>query len=173
MRLSAQRAVERCAAFALPSATIFLPETAHADALIPYMWVPFGQVFLFPLVVLAEAAVIWKMLAGTKLLAMGHSLVMNLASTLVGAALYVATSNLVGEPLYNFWWQSGLKWQGMVAAFISLVFALVLFGTSWLIEAAILKRLRPTVEPRRVVSACGYANALTYAALLGLAVWAA
>lgn len=149
------------------------PQTALADAIIPYLVVPMGQVFLFPLVVLLESLVLSCMIQGTWRRAVWHSFLINLASTLAGAALYFATMAVIGERIFNAWWKSGVEHQKMAAIVIALVFALALFGISWLIETVLLWRLRPTTDRRQAASACGVANGLTYAILLGLNAWMA
>jgi hypothetical protein len=129
-----------------------------------------GQVFLLPLVVLIEAAFIRAFLGGSRLLALWHSFLMNLASTLLGVAMYIATGPLIGDSLYNFWWRSGFDGQRVTAIFISAVFAVVLFAISWVIETIVLRRLRPASPGMQVVRTIGIANAVTYVVLMGLAV---
>lgn len=130
-----------------------------------------GQLFLFPLVVLVEAPIISAILRGTKAQAIGHSLLMNLASTLVGAALYVTTGPLIGDPLYQLWWNSGFDRQRITAIMISIVIAITLFGISWLVETVVLSRLRPAAALAQVMKTTGIANAVTYVLLMALALW--
>jgi len=170
MRRSLRDGDPQSYAISLAFALLLASAPALGDALIPYMWVPMGQLFLFPLVVLIEAVVILGILSGTKLQAIGHSFLMNLASTAVGAALYLATGPFIGDRLYKFWWNTGFDWQSITAIGISLVFALVFFGVSWVVETIVLRRLRPASETGQVVKTTGIANAATYALLLALAI---
>ena len=54
-----------------------VPLSAHADAMIPYMVVPWGQVFLLPLVIIVEGAVLRAFLGGGVVAVMLQSLIAN------------------------------------------------------------------------------------------------
>lgn len=128
----------------------------------PFALVPLAQILAFPLIVLVKALIFWFTLRGGVLKAIGHSILVNFVSTSVGIGLLIGLPTAV-EPLFATLFEIGWTLQRSV---IFLVFAVMLFGISWLIEAAALIRLRPTVPPRRVVFACCVANALTYVGLL-------
>jgi len=148
------------------------PGVARADAIIPFLWVPLGQLVLFPVVVAIEAAVIWRLLAGRKLAAVWHSLLVNLASTLVGAALYFATEPSLLPALNRVWWQGSFEYQGLRTMLIALGYAVVLFAVSWLVEGLLLVRLRSSAPRQRVVVTVGVANAFTYILLIALTYFA-
>ena len=86
----------------------------------------------------------------------------DLASTAVGALLYFSSMPFISEPLWNLWKQ----YHSPAAAGLSLAFAMALFATSWLVEAAIFVTWSRSIERRFVVSAVGYANAMTYCVLI-------
>jgi hypothetical protein len=144
-----------------------LPQTAYANAIIPYLWVPVAQVFLFPVVVLAEAWLLSRWLKTAFWPTAGKCLVANLASTVVGAVIYFSSMPLIGEPLWNFWRQ----YETPAAAALSLAFGAVLFMISWVVEAAIFTPWSRAI-PRKVVwRYVGYSNAATYACLLTLSLF--
>lgn len=148
---------------------LLVPGIAHANAIIPYMAVPWGQVFLFPIVVVAEGVVLWRLLSGRLPPALGQSLVANLASTLVGAALYLATMELVGDSLFQWWFKGGFSSEAVRNACIALAFAAALWAVSWAVESLVLGRMRKSQNFRAVSRPCAIANVITYSALFGLA----
>lgn len=143
---------------------VFLPAAASANALIPYMAVPWGQLFLFPMVVLIEAPFI-----RTETIKFGralfHSLIANIASTIVGAGLYLATMPHIDDQIFNYWF----KGQGGTETFRGLVIALGLAGVlgvlSWVIESVALARLRK-INRNEVALPVAKANLVTYSILV-------
>ncbi|MEK7234460.1 MAG: hypothetical protein AAB268_11635, partial [Elusimicrobiota bacterium] len=85
---------------------MLFPLGAHANAIIPYMIVPWGQVFLLPLVIIIEGVILQRLLGGKLRSILFQSFAANLLSTALGAALYFATMPLVGNRLFD-WWSSG------------------------------------------------------------------
>jgi hypothetical protein len=147
-----------------------VPGAAYANAIIPYMAVPWGQVILLPLVVLAEAPFIRRHAGGSFGLAAWHSLLGNLASTVAGAAIYLATMALVGDSLFRFWSKGHLTIGGQLRSMaIATAFAVVLWLISYVVEFLTVLRLRKPMNSRPIRLACIQANALTYAVLLLLA----
>ena len=67
------------------------PVLAHADAIIPYVVVPWGQALLLPIVVIIEGLILVASLGGGVMATMLQSLVANVASTIVGGLIYVGT----------------------------------------------------------------------------------
>jgi hypothetical protein len=151
------------------AAISFCPVAAHADAIIPYMVVPWGQVFLLPLVVIVEAVVLWRMLRGRFLSALGQSFVANLASTVLGAGLYFATMAAFGEPLFYWWFKGGFATKTVRNACIALGFAVALWFVSWIVESLVVARMRKVESWRIVLIPCAIANLVTYVGLLALA----
>jgi hypothetical protein len=147
---------------------LLVPSAANANAIIPYMAVPWGQVFLLPAVVVIEGLILWRLLSGRLLPALGQSFVANLASTLVGAALYFATMPLVGESLFQWWFKGGFSSEAVRNAFIALTFAAVLWAVSWAVESIVIARMRKSPVWRGVSRPCAIANAVTYVSLFGL-----
>ncbi len=146
------------------------PLEANANAIIPYMAVPWGQAFLLPIVILIEALVLWRLLSGRFPPVLGQSFVANLASTFVGAALYFATMPLIGEPLFQWWFKGGFASEAIRNACIALAFAGVLWVISWFVESLVIGHLRKLDNWKRVSRQCAIANLVTYASLLGLAI---
>lgn len=146
------------------------PVEANANAIIPYMAVPWGQAFLLPIVILIEALVLWHLLSGRFPPVLGQSFVANLASTFVGAALYFATMPLVGERLFQWWFKGGFASEPVRNACVALVFAAVLWVLSWVVESLVIARLRKLEHWKRISRQCAIANLITYASLLGLAI---
>lgn len=145
--------------------------TAFANAIIPYMAVPWGQAILFPIVVLAEAPFVRRHAGGGFVRAVWHSLLANLGSTIVGAVIYVAVMALVGESLFRFWSQGHLASGGMLrTVVVATGFAALLWLVSCLVESVVLTLLRKPADAGPIWRACIQANALTYAVLLAIAV---
>lgn len=164
----------RARSFAWPSSYLVLfgllvPSVANANAIIPYMAVPWGQVVLLPIVVVVEGLILWQLLSGRFPPALGQSFVANLASTLVGAALYFATMPLVGESLFQWWFKGGFSSEAVRNACIALTFAAVLWAVSWAIESVVIARMRKSLTWRGVSRPCAIANTVTYVSLFGLA----
>jgi hypothetical protein len=154
---------------ALCFTTAIVAPSAHADALIPFMVVPWGQVVLLPLVVIVEGAILRVLLPGSWGAAMLQSLGANAASTLVGVALYVGCMFFVGNVLYSWWFMGRLGTSGLRAGLISISFAVFLYAISWKIESVVIARMRK-VTLAVVSKPCAVANAVTYGILLSLAV---
>jgi len=148
-----------------------IPLTVRANAIIPYMVVPWGQVFLLPLVILIEAFVLQRLLSGSFRSNLFQSFVANFASTILGAVLYLTTQGIIGERLFHWWFKGGFSSEAIRSACIALLFAILLWLTSWLSEAALLTRLRKSNTSGKVWFACAIANLVTYVLLLALAVW--
>ena len=148
-----------------------IPITARADAIIPYMVVPWGQVFLLPLVILMEAFILQRFLSGSFRSNLFQSFVANLASTVLGAVLYWTTQEIIGERLFHWWFKGGFSSEAIRSACIALSFAMFLWLISWLSEAALLTRLRKPNSSGKLWFACAVANLVTYVLLFALAVW--
>src|SRR5258706_11390334 len=103
------------------------PLAAHADAMIPYMVVPWGQVFLLPLVIIIEALILRALLGGGVLAILLQSFLANVASTLVGAVLYIGTMSLGGNAMFTWWFKGTLGTEALRSALISFSFAAVLW----------------------------------------------
>jgi hypothetical protein len=146
------------------------PFWAHADAMIPYMVVPWGQVFLLPLVVIVEAAILRGFLGGRVIAVTLQSLTANVASTIVGALIYVGGMSLIGAPLFTWWFKGALGTEAIRAALISLFFATALWAISWAVESLVISRMRKTTLSV-VAKPCAVADAATYVLLLALALW--
>jgi hypothetical protein len=144
-----------------------MPAVASANAIIPYMAVPWGQLLLFPAVVVIEATVLWRapVTFGQATL---QSFLANLASTIVGAGLYLATMPLVGDRLFSFWFKGNFASETIRGLVIALGFAAALGVLSWLIESAVVARLRKT-NRQEVAWPCAKANLITYGILVLLA----
>lgn len=147
-----------------------IPLYAHADAMIPYMVVPWGQVFLLPLVIIVEGAILRGFLGGGVVAVMLQSLVANVASTIAGAALYMSGMPFVGDPLFTWWFKGALGTEAVRGALISLSFAVILWTISWAIESVVIARMRK-VTLSVIAKPCAVANVATYGLLLALALW--
>ena len=152
------------------AAIALFPNSAKADAMIPYMVVPWGQVFLFPVVVIVEAVVLRTTFVGRFAPVLFQSFVANLASTLVGSLMYLATMNVVGERLFYWWFKGGFGTEAIRNAVIALAFAGVLWFVSWIVESAVIRRMRRASSIREVFRPVALANVVTYVLLLGLAI---
>lgn len=158
------------ASICLGAIIVVLPITARADAIIPYMVVPWGQVFLLPLVVLVESVILYRLAGGRFLSATFQSLIANVVSTALGAALYVLTMPLLADHLFEWWFKGELGSEAIRNASIALGFAVVLWGISWASETTIVARLR-RITFKTIGPAMAWANLLTYLMLVGLALW--
>lgn len=149
-----------------------VPMVAHADAIIPYVVVPWGQALLLPIVVIIEGLILVASLGGGVVAAMLQSLVANVASTIVGGIIYFGTMTFVGEPMYMWVFRAGIfgKGRAIRTTLLSLAFAAVLFTISWAIESWVISRMRRTTI-RVVALPCALANTATYVLLLALALW--
>jgi hypothetical protein len=143
---------------------------AHANAIIPYMVVPWGQLILLPLVVVVEAVILHRMLKGKFLPTLGQSFLVNLVSTLVGAGLYYLTMTAFGQTLYQWWFKGGFASEAIRNAAIALALAIGLGVFSWIVESRGLAYLRQLNSWEHVLVPCAVANATTYTALVVLAV---
>lgn len=146
------------------------PLAVHADAIIPYMVVPWGQVFLLPIVILVEGFILRSMLGGNFRSNLFQSLVANVASTILGAALYLATMPLVEESLFTWWFKGGFSAKAVRNACIALAFACVLWAISWVSETLVIARMRKANSIKEIAFPCAIANLSTYALLLALAI---
>ena len=147
-------------------AVVVLPSTANANAIIPYLWVPVGQLFLFPVVVAVEGWLVWLSLRVGFWRILWRVLLANLASTAVGAALYFSSMPLVSKPLFDIW----SKYQAPASIIISFLIAVILFGVSWLVETMVMARMLREVEKKRVWFSMLRANLATYLVLWSLSV---
>jgi hypothetical protein len=147
-----------------------VPLYARADAMIPYMVVPWGQVFLLPLVIIVEGVILRGFLGGGTVAVMLQSTVANVASTIVGAALYMSGMPLIGDPLFTWWFKGSFGTEAVRSALISLSFAAILWVISWALETFIISRMR-RVALNVVGKPCAIANVTTYGLLLALALW--
>ncbi len=141
-----------------------------ADALIPYMVVPWGQLFLLPVIVLIEASILYALLGGTLLRVAFQSLVANLASTVLGCVLYVATSPLIGHSIFEWWFKGDFASERVRNACLAFLFAAALWVVSWSTESWVVARMRK-VQFSTVSGPCAWANLATYVLLFALALW--
>ena len=148
-----------------------MPIAAHANAIIPYMVVPWGQVYLLPLVILIEAVVIQRIMSGSFRSNFFQTLIANLASTALGALFFLITERIIGESLFRWWFKGEFSSEAIRSASIALLFAIFLWIFSWLSETALLIRLRKSNSSGNLWFACAIANLVTYALLLTLAIW--
>lgn len=163
--------VGRCGKTVIGALLVAAPALAVADAIIPYLVVPWGQLFLLPLVCFVEGAILYVQLGGSFWHAQLQSLVANIFSTLIGAGIYLLTSQWFATPLFHWWFKGGFATEAMRSAAIALGYAGILLAISWSSEAVIVGRLRR--RPLSEVSwAVAIANATTYGLLLLLAIWA-
>lgn len=146
------------------------PMAARADAIIPYMAVPWGQAVLLPLVIVVEAVVLRRILGGRFLSAFVQSFVANLASTALGAGLYVLTMPALSEPLFYWWFKGRFATEFLRNGFIALGFALILGILSWLVESLIVARMRKETW-RAAWRPSAAANLVTYLGLILLSIW--
>lgn len=154
-----------------PIVLVCVPLTVHADAMIPYMVVPWGQVFLLPIVIFVEGYILRSLLGGNFRSALFQSSVANLASTILGAALYFTTMPLVGENIFYWWFNGGFSSDAVRNACIAIVFAVVLWTISWLSETLVIARMRQANSNKGIAFPCAIANLSTYVLLLLLALW--
>jgi len=143
---------------------------AQANAIIPYMVVPWGQLILLPLVVVVEAVILHRMLRGKFLPTLGQSFLVNLVSTVVGATLYYITMATVGQTLFEWWFKGPFASEAIRNAAIALALAVGLGVLSWLVESRGLAYLRQLTSWEHVLVPCAVANAATYTGLVVLAV---
>jgi len=138
-----------------------MPTLVWADALIPYLVVPLGEVLLFPLVVIIETLFVWILLEMPFWGALWRTFIANLASTAFGAILYFISMPLIGNPLWDVW----TKYKTAAAILISLSFAIILCIISWLIESVVVASLMRDTEKRRIYITYLKANICSYALL--------
>jgi hypothetical protein len=150
---------------------LFACKPAMADAIIPYMVVPWGQAFLLPLVILLEAFVLRKFLRTSFKSNLFQAFIANLVSTALGAAIFYAASGLLNSVVFEWWFKGGFSKESIRSALISLGFAGVLWTISWTAESLVIARLRKEAISKSILIASAWANVLTYALLLALAVW--
>lgn len=150
---------------------VCIPLQAHADAIIPYMVVPWGQVFLLPLVILIEALILRSLLHEKFRTSLNQSFIANLASTFFGVVLYILTMPLFGNLLFEWSFKGGFSTETIRNAFIAFAFAIVLWTISWLSEKTVIFRMRKTSSMKDVSFSCAVANLVSYALLLTLALW--
>lgn len=156
--------------FSIIVLALCIPTEARADAIIPYMAVPWGQVFLLPLVILIEGIILRKLTGGSVLSALFQSFVGNVVSTALGAAIYFATMPYIGDRIFSWWFKGGFASEALRSACIALAFAVTLYAISWASEAAVISRLRK-VKFKEMVLPCALANLATYILLMVLAIW--
>jgi hypothetical protein len=151
----------------LSAITFCFPLSAHANAIVPYMVVPWGQVFLLPLVILIEGAILYKLAGNRVMVAMFQSFLANIVSTVIGAALYFAIMPLVGRHLFEWWFKGGFASEAIRNAGIALCFAVALWTISWVSETLVIARLRKTTF-KGIAPTIAWANVVTYVLLLAL-----
>jgi hypothetical protein len=145
------------------------PLEAWADAIIPYMAVPLGQVFLLPIVILIEGIILRKLAGGRTAATFFQSFVGNVASTAIGAAIYFVAIPPFGEQLFYWWFKGGFGSEALRNALIAFAFAFVLYTISWSCETMVIARIR-RVKFKNMMLPCAWANLFTYVLLLGCAV---
>jgi hypothetical protein len=153
------------------SVALFACDSAMADAIIPYMVVPWGQLLLLPLVIVLEAFVLQKVLRGRFRANLFQSFIANLVSTALGAISFALASEFLNSIVFNWWFKGGFSEESVRSAVISLGFAVVLWAISWISESAVIAKLRKEPISKSVLTACAWANVITYALLLAFAVW--
>lgn len=147
---------------------IGMSASASADAIVPFMAVPGGQVVLLPLVIVLEGFVLRHVLGGPTGGALFQSLLANLVSTALGAALYLATMPALGEGFFHWWSRGTFATEPVRGLCIALGFAVALWIVSWASETWVVARLRNT-RFAAVSKAIAWANLATYVLLLALA----
>jgi len=150
---------------------IVIPRTAYANAIIPYMVVPWGQLFLLPIVVLIEAIVLSKLLHDKLRATLFQSFIANIVSTIVGAVLLLATTPLIGDRLFEWWFKGGFSSEAVRSACIAIAFTIVLWTVSWTSETIVIARMRKASSIRALTFPCAIANSTSYAMLLVIALW--
>jgi hypothetical protein len=143
-------------------ALFLLPRAGHADGIIPYMVVPFGQTFLFPVVVLIEAVVLWRMLGNSFYRSLVTAFLANLASTVAGVALYFISTPILGDSMWNLW----RKYHTAGALGLSIAIAVVLYSMSWALEKYVISTREPQISSALVSKTSAIANLVTYVPLL-------
>lgn len=147
-----------------------IPEEARADAIIPYMAVPWGQLFLLPLVITIEGVILRMLSGGSVLSAFFQSFVGNIVSTALGAAIYLATIPHIYDQVFTWWFKGGFASEALRNACIALAFALILYVISWISETIIISRMRK-VKFKELAFPCAITNLATYILLMFLAIW--
>lgn len=150
---------------------VCIPLAVQANAIIPYMVVPWGQVLLLPILIIIEGYIFRRLLGGNFRSALFQSFVANLASTLLGMALYLTILPLVGDNLYYWWFKGDFSSQAIRNASIAILLAIVLWTISWLSETLIVSRMRKAVTFKEIAFPCALVNISTYALLLIIALW--
>ena len=145
---------------------LIFPSVAYANAIIPYLMVPFAQLFLFPIVVAIETGIINYRLKYGFWKALWRVAIANLASTAVGAGLYFGGMPIVGDTFWNLW----MRYKTPGAIVLSLFFASVLFILSWSVESITAKPLFKEHSKPAISKAFLFANIATYIALWCLSI---
>lgn len=150
---------------------VCLPLQAHANAIIPYMVVPWGQVLLLPVVILIEALILRRLLREKFRTSLYLSFIANLASTILGAVLFVITMSVVGNFLFEWSFTGNSFLETTRNNVVALLFAIFLWTISWLSEKAVILRMGKTNSITNISFSCAVANLVSYALLLTLAIW--
>jgi hypothetical protein len=150
--------------------SFFACDLAIADAIIPYMVVPWGQVFLLPLVICLEAVVLWRFLHASFKSNLFQSFITNLVSTALGAVSYILASGFLNGVVFEWWFKGGFSKESIRSAIISFGLAVVLWIISWTSESVVIAQLRKKTISKSILIASAWANVLTYVLLLVIAV---
>lgn len=140
---------------------LLLPQSALANAIIPYMAAPWWQLFLFPLVVLIENMILNRVIEKSFWFSLLLCLISNLVSTIVGFVLYVLTMIQFGDNIFQWWAHNGIASGKIRGILISLGFTLGLFVISWVSETLVIS-LMLKVRYKRISRVCAKANLITY-----------
>lgn len=141
------------------------PLNAQANAILPYMAVPYGQAFLLPIVVLIESLILRRLAGRHLLIVLFQVFIANCVSTAIGAAIYFP---FLESPLFRWWEEAEIDSMPIISAIIALVFALILYIISWSTESIVIARMRK-IKITDITGPCARANLATYILLLGLA----
>jgi len=149
---------------------LVIPVEACANAIIPYMAVPWGQLFLLPLVIIIEGFILRKLAGGSLLSTLFQSLTGNIVSTALGAAIYLATIEHIYDQIFTWWFKGSFASEALRNVCIALGFALTLYVISWVSETIVISRMRKTTFKEMAIP-CALANLATYILLMVLAIW--
>jgi len=140
---------------------------ANANAIIPYMVVPWGQVVLLPIVVFIEAIIISKMIQSGFWKISLLCLLANIASTILGAVLYWFVLPNYSNSLFQWWFKGDFSTEPVRNIIISILFASLLWLISFISETAVLSKLRQTKFSDFAMS-IAIANLTSYSGLVVL-----
>ena len=140
---------------------LIIPSNAVANAIIPYMSVPWGQMFLFPLIVLIESIVLTVAIRKPFWISLTVSIIANLISTVLGAVIYVMTMIKISHHLFPWWANGHIGSKEIRSLIIAFLFTGLLFVISWASETFVISRVLK-VKWDRISKYCVKANLISY-----------